>query len=56
LLFFFLTPISSEPREIAVAYLKGWFWIDAFSCLPVGLGLGRIVALYCRSLTLYKIH
>jgi hypothetical protein len=27
--------LITDPKQIALYYLKGWFWIDAFSILPI---------------------
>ena len=29
--------LITDRKKIAIAYLKGWFWIDFISCAPIDL-------------------
>jgi len=50
-----------DKKQIAVIYLKGWFWVDLVSILPLDSiflsesGQGTVIARFARIGKLYKI-
>lgn len=50
IVFRFLTPVRvrrdwvTNPKEVAKIYLKGWFWIDLITALPIFIWAGPLYA------------
>jgi hypothetical protein len=48
--------IIDNKKDIAIIYIKGWFFVDILSCIPIGaLGKALLSAKAAQSITLIKL-